>query len=193
MTIPTRKDEREARDTLEFIRDTMESATSFTAVSGWGLVAVGVVGLVAAGLSWNRGSIADLDIWVPAALVAIIASATTTASKARKLEVPLWSGSFRKMVWVMVPTLLAGAILTGALWANDAASLLPGTWLSLYGAGVAAGGTYSLRTFRWMGLIFLALGAVTLFWSGSELILMAASFGGLHVAAGIHVIRQHGG
>ncbi len=193
MTIPTQEDHKHAQETLDYIRDTMESASTFTAISGWGLVVVGAVGLAAAGLSWNQGSMWDLSIWVPAAVVAVLVSAALTAGKAKREQVPLWSGSFRKMAWVMVPTLAAGAILTWAMGMADAHALLPGTWLLLYGAGVTAGGTYSLRTFRWMGLIFLGLGAAAFIWPQWGLALLAVGFGGLHVGAGLHVVRSHGG
>ncbi len=82
MTIPTQEDHKHAQETLDYIRDTMESASTFTAISGWGLVVVGAVGLAAAGLSWKQGSMWDLSIWVAAAFVAVLVSAALSAGKA---------------------------------------------------------------------------------------------------------------
>ena len=193
MTIPTHEERQQAKETLAYIRDTMESASTFTAVSGWGVVGVGAVGLIASWLAWAAGAAAMLVVWIPAALVAVAISAVANAAKARRLQVPLWTGSFRKMVWGLAPALAAGALLTQALIVQEASHLLPGTWLALYGAGVTASGTFSVRAVRWMGLTMLALGAVALLRADIGLPLLAVGFGAAHVAFGFYIAQQHGG
>ncbi len=191
--MPTSDDRQIAEDTLSYIRQTMETASTFTAVSGWGLVAVGGVGLVAAWLAYATGEAAPFNVWLPAAFVALACSATANAIKARRLEVPLWSGSFRKMAWGLVPALIAGALLTQALAAQDAQLLIPGTWLAVYGAGVTASGMFSVRALRWMGLVMLGFGAVALVQPSNGLVLLAIGFGGAHVLFGAYIIHRHGG
>jgi len=66
VTIPDKQDRESAKETLAYIRRTMESASTFTAVSGWGLVGVGAVGLVAAWLASRGGDPTDLRVWLPA-------------------------------------------------------------------------------------------------------------------------------
>ncbi len=193
MTLPTHEDQEQAKETLAYIRRTMESASTFTAVSGWGLVAVGGVGLVAAWLAWRGGVAADLRVWIPAALLSVAIAAVMNAAKARRQDVPIWSGAFRKVVWVMAPALAAGALLTMALADHAAAALLPGTWLALYGAGVTAGGTFSVRAIRWMGIAFLILGAWALLMPDRGLLLLAGGFGGLHMLIGVDIVWRHGG
>ena len=193
MSIPTQHDHREAKETLDYIRRTMETASTFTAVSGWGLVASGVVGLVAAWLSWSAENVTDLRIWIPAAAVSVVIATSANALKARGTDVPLWSGVLRRVVWVMAPTLIAGAMLTFALGGLDASVLLPGMWLALYGAGVTAGGTLSVRAIRWMGVAFLVLGAVALLRIDLGLLMLALGFGGLHIAVGFDIVWRHGG
>ncbi len=193
MTTPTHGDRESAKETLAYIRRTMESASSFTAVSGWGLIVVGFVGLLAAWLAWSGSHDADLRIWMPTAAVSIAIASVFNIRKAKATDVPIWSGAIRRLVWVMAPALAAGAVLTVALTRGGSEPLLPGMWLALYGAGVTAGAEFSIRAIRWMGVSFLVLGAVALLEPTAGLLLMAAGFGGLHVVIGLDIVMRHGG
>ena len=193
MTLPTHDEHAHAKETLDYIRKTMESAGNFTAVAGSGMVGVGVIGLVASGVATRMGNPVDLRVWVPAAVLSIAVAAYANARKARRMEVPLWSGAFRKTVWVMAPVLVVGAILTFALWRQGAVALVPGTWLALYGAGVTAGGTLSVRAVRGMGIVLTGLGAVALLQPQWGAPLLAAGFGVMHLVFGLLLLRRHGG
>ena len=193
MTSPAQEERRQAQEALAYIRQTMESASTFTALSGWGLVAVGVVGLVGAFLAWRAGVPEKLSVWLPAALVGVVCAGIANAAKARRLDMPLWSGSFRKVAWVMVPALAAGALLTIALVDAGARHLLPGTWLALYCTGVTAGGTFSLRAVRWMGVALVVLGGLALWMPQQGIVFLAAGFGVMHILFGIYLVGKHGG
>ncbi len=193
MSIPTQHERVQAEETLAYIRQTMESASTFTGVSGWGLVSVGAIGLLASWLAWAAGTPALLIVWIPAALVAMAISAVANAAKARRLGIPLWNVSVRKMAWGIAPALAAGALLTQALTAAGATHLLPGTWLALYGTGVTASGTFSVQAVRWMGLTVLALGGLALLQADLGLVLLASGFGGAHLAFGFYIAHKHGG
>ncbi|HEX9728833.1 MAG TPA: hypothetical protein VGA37_10045 [Gemmatimonadales bacterium] len=193
MTIPTQEERDQAQETLAYIRQTMESAAGFTAVSGWGLVGAGLVGLAASGLAARGDDPTTLTIWIPAAGLAIATAGLSNAAKVRRMGIPLWSGSFRKLAWVMTPILVAGGVLTYALATAGADPLLPGMWLALYGAGVTAGGTLSVRAIRSMGLLLLAFGAAALLRPEWGPPLLATGFGAAHVVFGILVMKRHGG
>ena len=97
--------------------------------------------------------------------------------------------------------MMLGAALTVALWRAGLIGLLPGAWLALYGAGVVTGGAYSVKSVPVMGCCFVLLGALALLFAPASLasapasadVLMAAGFGGLHIAFGIYIARRHGG
>ena len=193
MTSPLSDESQRARETLDYIRKTMENASTFTAVSGWGMLAVGMIGLGAAAAAWQLGTPFALRIWLPAATLAIAISIVANAGKAKRLGVPLWSGALRKVAWVMAPALAAGTMLTVALHQHGAGDLLPGTWLVLYGAGVTAGGTLSVRAIRWMGLSMLGFGCVALFRPDWGALLLALGFGVMHLLFGARLVAKHGG
>src|SRR4026209_1399813 len=74
-----------AMDNLSFIRQTMERATSFTAVPGWGGVAMGIVALIAAAVAeHHRGTPVWLATGLAAAVVALAIGGGAMAAKARR-------------------------------------------------------------------------------------------------------------
>jgi hypothetical protein len=184
-----------AMDNLRYIRETMERAGSFTAVSGWGQVVIGVTGLLAAWLAARQPSVEDwLATWSVAAVVSVLVGVLTTAMKARSARMPLLSGPGRKFSLSLAPPMVAGAVLTVVLFRAEMAGLLPGMWMMLYGAGIITAGAFSVSAVPVMGLCFMLFGGAALFspaaWSDAW---MAAAFGGLHVGFGILIARRHGG
>ncbi len=184
-----------AMDNLRYIRETMERAGSFTAISGWGVVAVGATALVAALFAANASTVAMwIAIWTVAAVVAMAIGAWSVARKARKAGLPLLSGPGRKMALSLSPALVAGAVLTTVLYGAQILQPLPGMWMLLYGAGMIAAGSYSVRIVPVMGLSFMLLGTAALLLPGSwGNAMMALSFGGLHLFFGFLIARRHGG
>ena len=184
-----------AIDNLRFIRETMERAGSFTAISGWGIVATGVAALAASAAARLAGSEALwVAVWVAAAVLCAIISSWATVRKAKRSGEPMISGPARKLALSFSPPMIVGALLTLVLVRMSLTELLPGVWLSIYGTAVVAGGAYSVRIVPVMGFCFMALGAVALFApAGLGDWLMALGFGGLHVVFGIQIARRHGG
>lgn len=196
---PSRADAPEmhvrAMDNLRFIRETMERAGPFTAISGWGEVAIGVTALVAAVVASLQDSPrAWLAVWLAEALLSLTIAASTIGAKASALRIPLLSESARKFVFSFSPPMMVGAILTAVLFTQREVEMLPGVWLLLYGAGVVTAGTYSVRIVPVMGAAFMALGTIALVApTGWGDLLMAAGFGGLHILFGALIARRHGG
>lgn len=183
-----------AMDNLSFIRSTMERATAFTAVPGWGGVAMGITALVATVVANRRPPTEWLAVWLSASGLALAIGGWAMALKARRGGTSVFSYSGRRFVLSYVPPLAVGGLLTYVLVRAGLYSALPGTWLLLYGTGVVTGGAFSVRVVPLMGLCFMALGALALLGpSGWGEWLMAAGFGGLHIMFGLIIAWRYGG
>jgi hypothetical protein len=184
-----------AADHLRYIRETMESAAEFTAVPGWGGVAMGITALAAALLAARQATPrAWVAVWLAEAFVAVAIAAPAAATKARRANSSLFSGPGRKFVLSFAPPIMVGGLLTLALFQFGAVSALPGVWLLLYGTAIVTGGAFSVRAVPIMGLCLMTLGGAALFapatWGD---LFMAAGFGLIQIAFGIRIALRYGG
>ncbi len=184
-----------AAEHLQFIREMMARSGSFTAVPGWGTVAMGVTALptaLIAGLQTTAGR--WLAVWLLDAALAASIGAVALWWKTQRSGVSLRSGPGRKYLLSLLPPFVAGLLLTIAVWQSGYVDLLPALWLLLYGAGTITGGAYSVRAIPLMGVGFMGLGAVALLvpfaWGN---VLLTVGFGGLHIGFGLIIARKYGG
>ena len=184
-----------AMDNLRYIRETMEAATAFTGISGWGEIAIGVTALAASVIAALQATFnAWLAVWIAEGLISLLIAGWSMDRKTRAIKMPLGSGPGRKAVFSLTPPMIAGGLLTIVLVQAGMINAIPGVWLLLYGTGVITGGMYSVKVVPIMGICLMALGALALFsppafgnW------FMAVGFGGLHVVFGAIIVRKYGG
>lgn len=183
-----------AEDNLRFIRHTMERSTRFTAVSGWGGMGMGIVGLGAALVAgaYPIGTPPWILVWLAAAAVAAPIGAGAIWWKSSRTGVALGGGSARKFALCFFPVFVAGAVVTWTL-VREAPSALPAVWLSLYGAAITAGGAFSVSVLPLLGLGFLLLGGVAALVPELGSVALLLGFGVLQIAFGAYIAARFDG
>ena len=192
---------------ISFIRRTMEGASSFTDVPGWGLVVIGATALGASALASAQPSAGRwLAVWMAEAFIGtLLGGAMMWRKMRRRVRIegsPVLSVPARKFLLGFWPSIFAGAVLTFALidqrelWNAGSAvpHALPGMWLLLYGVAVTTAGAFSVRAVPLLGSILIVLGTIALLVpavSGDAL--LALGFGVLQIAFGLWIARRHGG
>lgn len=184
-----------AAEHLRYIRNTMEAAQTFTTVPGKGCVAMGAAGLLAAILE-TQPALAPywLPIWLTAAVLSAAIALFFMEQKARAQGLSLRRTVATRFFLTLTPAFAAGGILTVALTDLVARESIAGIWLLLYGVGIAACGIFSIPVVMIAGFAFMGLGTVAFAapaaWAPW---LLGAGFGGIHLALGGLIIRDHGG
>lgn len=156
---------------------------------------MGAIGLLVTVLSLVRGLTEHwLVLWLVAAAVAALVGGALVLRPA-SLQSLLRPGTpLRKFALCLLPSLLAGAVLTVVLGAYDALPAIPGTWLLLYGCGLISTSVATRPLLAAMGSGFLALGLIALLLPlPVQMLLLGTGFGGLHLLFGLRLLREaHG-
>ncbi|HEX8757244.1 MAG TPA: hypothetical protein VF745_12975 [Steroidobacteraceae bacterium] len=183
-----------ALGTLNYIRASIDAAGAF-AVPGTAGVAMGAVGLVAAGVASVPALAAHwLIIWLVAATVGAGVGVVLVARHRSGIGLPLYRGPARRFVLCLCPALLAGGVLTLVLCQVGEARLLPGVWLLLYGCAVLSAMLMTapamMRLIGVMGGLFVVCGAVAFEVSPRwHNLILGGGFGVLHVVFGFLIGR----
>jgi hypothetical protein len=184
-----------ALGTLNYIRASIDAAGAF-AVPGTAGIAMGAVGLAAAGVA-SIPALAGywLIIWLAAATLGAGFGVVLVARHRSGVGLPLYRGPARRFVLCLCPALLAGGVLTAVLWQAGDARLLPGVWLLLYGSAVLSAALMTapavMRLIGTMGGLFVVCGAlafeVSPHWHN---VILGGGFGLLHLIFGFLIGRS---
>jgi hypothetical protein len=202
---------------LAFIRRTLEAAGRLSIVPGTGMALIGLLALaavivneqLAGGAMWNESLLAarraagagadlhgatgaSLKLWIAVLLASVGVGVVTMRAKARRTGQMFWSPVLRKALWGYSAAMLLGALLTFSVM-RSRPEMVPEIWLGCYGAALVGAGTVSISPIRWMGGCFLTLAALAAFDLAPGSLLVAAGFGGLHIAFGAYIAWRHDG
>ena len=198
-----------AAEHLQVIRTLMERAAVYRRALAPVMLFNGVLGCTAALLGWGLtidSAKGFVFLWAGVAVVAIGGSLGLVRRQALKAGEAFWSPPTRRVTLAMLPAVVAGLILSGAVMGNFpsipselgsviATLWLPLAWVVLYGSGFHAAGFFMPRGMRLFGWAFvlggcagatLALPGVSwrVAWAHG---LMGFFFGLLHLAYGIYL------
>lgn len=184
-----------AIDNLKYIRETMERSTAFTAVPGYGGMLMGATAVVAAYIANQQIYLVDaLTVWLAEAVLAFLIGLLAMWQKSKIAGQSLFSVPAKKFAMSFAPPLLAGVVIVLGLWRYGHYYEMAPVCIVSYGAAVACGGAFSARVVPVMGWCFIALGAVAFMLpTNYGNLMMALSFGGLHIIFGAIIARRYGG
>ena len=196
---------------LKDIRSMMERSSRFQSVSGWGVLAVGLVAVVAAVVadalfnggqdSWLTTLYGDTSrLWAHKTQIAVFGSlilvvacgATVFLSSlwmARRKRIPFgFDATLRRTVVNFTVPLVAGGLLCLALVMQGHYGLTSSIMLIFYGLALINCHHFSLKMLGVLGYAELLLGLVDCFVATRALLFWAVGFGLLHVLLGIYLI-----
>lgn len=200
----------EAEEHLRVIRQAMERSTRHSTLSGLSGVAVGLLSLAGCALTatlvppaeWPLSRYLFIGVWGGVFALALLADLLLTKRRAARVGKTARSPLGRHLFRAAAPGVLCALILSAFYAANPllvarAGYLaLYGIWMVCYAVSLLNVGMFSRREVSVLGWAFLLAGAVTLLLPPNGLFtptrMMAATFGGFHIAYGIWMARKYG-
>src|SRR5580765_7639702 len=193
-----------AAEHLQVIRTLMERSGVYRRALAPIMIFNGVLGIAAGFLGWSLkiSSVQGfIGFWAGTAMIGLAGSFLLVRRQALKDSEPFWSPPTRRVAQALMPPIFIGAVLNtvaGCLASRETilgGELLVLCWLWLYGCAAHSAGFFMTRGMKLFGWIFILVGCalflsmLTPNWKPyiPDSLLMAATFGGLHLAYGVYL------
>lgn len=186
----------------------MERSSRFISLSGLSGVSAGICALIGAYIAhtwiiayydangyvsrhgYMRDGANDLKWKLIGLAAGVLAAALVTSTwftwrKASKSQLPIWDHASKKLaVNMAIPLAAGGFFVLGLLNYSDWNYVAPAC-LVFYGLSLVNASKYTLTDIRYLGILEIALGCVSMYYPHDGLYFWAAGFGVLHIIYGL--------
>ena len=186
----------------------MERSSRFISLSGLSGVSAGICALIGAwiargvihdyygpdGVVSQRGFVRDgidglkwqlIGLAAAVLVAALLTSTWFTWRKARKSQLPIWDHASKKLAMNMAIPLAAGGFFVLALIHYSDWVYVAPACLIFYGLALVNASKFTLTDIRYLGLLEVALGCISMYYPHEGLYFWAAGFGVLHIIYGL--------
>ena len=197
----------EAEEHLRVIRQTMERSTKHSTLSGLSGVLVGLYALVGSVITqfvtpyphlqkpWDR--YAFITVWAMVGVLSIVTDIVLTKRKAARVGKTATSPLGLHLIRAAAPGVAVGIVLSAFYlihpgWISE---YIYGVWMLAYATAVLGVGMFSVREVSMLGWVFLGAGCITLLVPQQVIppaLVMALTFGGVHIWYGAYMGRKYG-
>jgi predicted lysophospholipase L1 biosynthesis ABC-type transport system permease subunit len=202
---------------LQHIKNMMERSSRFISLSGLSGISAGICALVGAFIAkpyvlgtknlvineevaMAQALVGDYSIifntylfWIAAVtfLAALISAFVFTWLKSKKLGLPLWGFTAKRvMINLAIPLAMGGLYIFKLLHYGTFGLVAPGC-LIFYGLALVNASKFTLAEVRYLGYAQLILGAINLAFVGYGIHFWAIGFGVMHIAYGVYMWNKY--
>ena len=195
-------------ETLQDIRRMMERSSRFISLSGLSGLSAGICALAGAWIArgWimdyysdggyvsRHGYMADashnlkwelVGLAFAVLIAALVSSTWFTWRRSKKRNLPIWDHTARKLVINMAIPLVAGGIFVLGLVYHSEWDIVAPACLVFYGLALVNASKYTLSDIRYLGILEIILGCISMFYPHLGLQFWAVGFGALHIIYGL--------
>lgn len=202
--------QQEQLEAIQGIRTLMERAARFHALSGMAGVIVGMIALAGTAaiylfldLSPSDTEYLEKAVEVPRfdyfllgdALIvltlALLTGGFMAIRKAKKMQLPLWDATARRLVFNLFIPLITGGVFSLILFDKGYIYLLAPVTLIFYGLALVNASKYSINEIRYLGLWEILTGLIASYFIDYGLLAWAFGFGILHIIYGVVIYYKH--